>query len=324
MFPWFSVCPPELPRHYLYFWLLLCAPWSVLAAPPLVANEVAPGVYVISGALADPSPGNRGQVVNTAFLVGRDGVVVVDSGANHRHGEAILAAVRRITRKPVKQLVNTHPHPQNVLGNSVFARLGVPILASTATRDKMGERCPRCLKTLSETVGALAMQGTHIRLPTRIVGHGERLTLAGRSLQFFQFGHGHTEGDLVVLDEATGTLLAGDLVYRDQIPHLNEANLRGWSVALNEIQALPFSVLVPGRGPVGGVAAVVTMQRYFDQLRARVAEAYAAGLSADETITRADLPEFSSWQGYATRHGINVQRAYFAIERADFEQQSTP
>lgn len=324
MSPWFSACPPELLRHYLCLWLLACATLSVRAAPPLVANEIAPDVYVISGVLADASSDNRGRVVNTAFLVGRDGVVVIDSGANHLHGQAILAAVRRITPKPVSHLVNTHPHPQNVLGNSAFARLGVPILASAATRDKMRERCPRCLKTLSDTVGAPAMQGTRIRLPSRTVSHGERLTLVGRNLHFFQFGHGHTEGDLVVLDEATGTLFAGDLIYRDQIPHLNEANLQGWRAALKELQTLSFSLLVPGRGPLGDVAALTAMQRYFDQLQVRVAEAYAAGLSADETIARADLPEFTGWQGYATRHGINVQRAYFDIERADFEQKLTP
>lgn len=303
---------------------LACAAFSVQAALPITASEIAPGVYVIAGTVADAGPGNYGRVVNTAFLIGAQGVVVLDSGANHRHGEAILAAIRRVTRKPVTHLINTHPHPQNVLGNAAFAQRGVPILASMATRDKMSERCPRCLKTLSETVGAAAMQGTQIHLPNQTVTHKERLTLAGRSLRFFQFGHGHTEGDLVVLDVATGTLFAGDLVYSGQIPHLNEANVRGWRSALNEMRSLPFSLLVPGRGPVGDVVAATTMQRYFDQLHDRVAAAYAAGLSADETIAHADLPEFSGWQGYAVRHGVNVQRIYFDIERADFEREPAP
>lgn len=295
------------------------------AVPAALAAEVLPllalgkGVYVIPAPLEDSSPANRGRVVNTGFIIGTKGVVVIDSGANHRHGEAILATIRKLTSKPVRLVVNTHPHPQNVLGNSAFAKRGIPILSSMATREKMDERCPRCLKALTGSIGEEAMTGTRIRLPDLTAVHGERMQVAGRKLRFFHFGHGHTEGDLLVLDEASGVLFAGDLIYRHQLPHLGEAHVSGWIESLNGLTELPFSVLVPGRGPVGDAGDVAIMKRYLEGLFGRIKAAYEKGLSADEAIERSEMPEFSAWQGYPERHGINIQHIYFEIERNDLE-----
>lgn len=301
--------------------LLACAlAFAAQAAEALRPLEIGRGVYVLPAAVAEPNSANAGRVVNTGFIVGTDGVIVIDSGANRRHGEAIRAAVRRVTSKPIRLLINTHPHPHNVLGNAAFAARGIPILATQATRDAMQARCPHCLEGLAASVGRAAMAGSRIRLPNRIVAADARLEVAGRSLQLLHFGHGHTEGDLLVLDEATGVLFAGDLVYREQVPHLAEADTRGWLAALERIAGLTFITLVPGRGPLGSPQALADMRRYLDSLRRLVADAYAKGMSADEAIAHAALPEFAGWEGYAARHGRNVQRVYFELEREDFMQ----
>jgi glyoxylase-like metal-dependent hydrolase (beta-lactamase superfamily II) len=256
-------------------------------------------------------------VVNTGFIVGTNGVIVVDSGANHDHGRAILAYVASVTEKPVTLLINTHPHPQNVLGNSAFAERGIPILATAATRAAMRARCPECLRNLELSVGAEPMAATRIRLPDLVTAAREVREVAGRRLELLHAGHGHTEGDLAVFDAASAVLFAGDLVYREQVPHLSEADTAGWLASLRALGELPIRTLVPGRGAVGTAADLAPIGRYLSQSRQRVADAYREGHSADEAIALADLPEFSSWQGYAERHGRNVQHIYFEIERDD-------
>lgn len=305
--------------------LLLAAVCGLGAAASLAAAEaesppvqrIAEDVYVIAGAIGEASASNRGRVVNTGFIVARDGVIVIDSGANHNHGEAILAAVARITPKPVKLLINTHAHPQNVLGNSVFAERGIPILASAATVAAMDQRCPRCLESLGQSVGREAMEGTRVHLPETSVPGSQALEIAGRWLRLLHFGHAHTEGDLAVLDETTAVLFSGDLVYRQQLPHLSEASSAGWLAALQQLGELPFKILIPGRGAVGQSADLAPTQGYLSALRQRVSAAYHDGRSADEAIKQAELPEFAGWQGYAERHGRNVQHVYFEIERDD-------
>lgn len=283
------------------------------------AQRIAPGVYVILGSVGDPSPVNRGRVVNTGFIVGREGVVVIDSGANTGQGEAILAAIRRITKKPVTLLIDTHPHPQNVLGNAAFARCGIPILATTMTAEKMNERCPRCLEHLTASVGSEAMRDTHIVLPQQKIDTETTLNLGDREIRLIPTGWGHSEGDLVVLDVKTGVLFTADLVYAGQIPHLSEARIAGWLAALDTLSALPAHVVVPGRGPAGTKLRMTTFRRYLQQLHDQVAAAYHAGRTLDETLGLVDLPEFHGWQGYAERHPLNIQHVWYEIERADFD-----
>jgi glyoxylase-like metal-dependent hydrolase (beta-lactamase superfamily II) len=318
-----STCPVSaLRRALLAAACWLYGPWAAATTEILPVQRIASDVYVITAPLADASPSNGGRVVNTGFVIGRTGVVVIDSGANHRHGEAILAAVARVTKKPVALLINTHPHPHNVLGNSAFADRGIPIMATSATVTAMTERCPACLASLSQSVGDEPMRGTRIQLPDTPVAGSQTLEVAGRQLRLLHLGHGHTEGDLAVFDEATAVLFAGDLVYGGQVPHLSEANTTGWIAALNQVAALPVRILVSGRGPVGGAGDLEPTLRYLSELRQRVAAAYQEGRTPDEAIKLAELPEFSDWHGYAARHGRNVQHVYFEIERDDMGGQS--
>lgn len=288
-----------------------------LAAAGLAPQRLAPGVFLIPGVVAEPSAENRGRVVNTGFIVGPEGVVVIDSGASHAQGEAILDEVARVTARPVRLLINTHPHPQNVLGNSAFAARGIPILASVQTRTMMAQRCPRCFEAMALSTGAANMAGTQIVLPGELLSTSETRRIAGRELRLLHLGHAHSEGDVAVVDVETGTLFAGDLVYRGQIPHLGEASLAGWIAALARLQEESFGILVPGRGAPGGRAELAAFAAYLEELQARVAAAYAAGRSPDETLELARQTAFAGWEGYAARQGRNVQHAYFELERAD-------
>jgi len=304
--------------------ILLCA----LAAgmSPAAANEampvreLAPGVFVIPGKQEDASPQNLGRVINTGFIVGDEGVIVIDSGANLYHGKAILATVAKLTTKPVKLLIDTHPNPNYVLGNMAFAQRGIPILSTDATANAMMERCTHCIANLTISIGKEAMQGTDIVQPQQRINSTRNLTIAGRQIRLLHFGHARTEGDLAVLDVASGVLFAGDLVYRGQIQHFAEANFRGWISALNQLEQEPIKVLVPGRGDIGDLSALVTMRSYLVQLQSRVGAAYRDGRSTDETLALVEVPEFFDWRGYTRNHPLNVQRAYFEIEAEDLAQ----
>lgn len=312
-------------RQALKFLLGLLA-GALLASPAAAASEaapraqrVAPGVYVLPGILAEPDAKNAGRVVNTGFIVGRRGVVVIDSGANRRQGEVILAAIRQVTRRPVILLIDTHPHPQNVLGNIAFARRHIPILATAMTAEKMNERCPRCLEHLTASVGAEAMAGSEIVLPQQRITAATTIDLGDRRIRLIPTGWGHSEGDLVALDEPSGVLFTADLVYAGQIPHLSEARIDGWLKALDLLLTLPARQVVPGRGPLGTRQAIANFRRYIAALYTQVAADYRAGHTLDETLTRLDMPEFHDWQGYAERHPLNIQHVWYEIERNDFD-----
>ena len=65
---------------------------------------------------------NGGNIVNTGFIIGSEGVIVIDTGSSKRYGEQMLAAIRRVTPLPIVLTVNTHHHPDHFLGNQAFPR----------------------------------------------------------------------------------------------------------------------------------------------------------------------------------------------------------
>lgn len=286
----------------------------------LVPQQVAPGVYAFIGAQEEIAPENRGNVSNSGFIVGPSGVIVIDTGINVAHGHAIRAAIRRLTDKPIVLVVNTHPHPENVLGNHAFA--GTPILAQRETIDAMRTRCKLCFENVQRLLGAPAMAGTEIVIPNLSVEGNGWLEAGGRRIELYHFGWGHTEGDLAVFDPESGVLFTGDLVYLDRVPYTHEARVRGWIAALNGLERIPARRIVPGHGAVADPARMVETRAYLSALLAATQREYDAGTSVLDLLKDPgmDLPQYAGWALYRDTHPLNIQHVYTELEREEFSK----
>jgi len=243
-------------------------------------REVAAGVYMLEGKLEHFSFRNGGNIVNTGFIVGDDGVVVIDSGPSRLYGEQLRAAVGRVTDKPIAAVLITHLHPDHFLGNQAFA--DVPILALQGTVDGIEAQGELFNDAMYRLVGPW-MKGTEVRVPDPL-GDKDRLTLGGRELRLLRYG-GHSGADLAVFDPKTGVLFAGDLVFFERTPTTPQADVARWLDDLVRVRDVPYRVLVPGHGPaVTDDRAIAQTTLYLDWLITSLRARAEAGVSMAEVL----------------------------------------
>lgn len=296
------------------FWIAFFTATASAQDPP---TQIAPGVYARLGRNGEISAAAGGDIGNQGFVVGRRGVVVVDTGVSRKSGDELLGQIAAVTRKPVRAAILTHAAQEFIFGAAAFEAHGIPLLAHRETAALMHQRCQTCLKRLTALLGEEALSGTRLVVPTRLVDGSTRLALAGRDLRLLHYGWAATPGDLAVFEARSGVLFAGGLVEARRIPDLRDARLDGWVAALEALRKLPIRHLVPGHGPIGGKEEIDRMLDYLRQLDAAVRERYSAGASLLESMKTVELPAFVTWQNYATAQPQNVQYLYQALETAE-------
>lgn len=253
----------------------------------LQPRQIADDVWLLEGSTDNFDKANGGNIVNTGFIVTEAGVVVIDSGPSRRYGEAMRAAIASVTDRPVIKLLLTHHHPDHVLGNQAFA--DVPIAALAGTTDLLREQGNAMAENMYRLVGDW-MRGTEVVLPSETLAPGT-LEIGGRSLRLLSL-RGHTGADLAILDERSGVLFAGDILfYQRALTTPNSPGLDVWLEDLDTLEALPWKRLVAGHGPVADDAApFVQMRDYLGWLDGLLREAASGGADMNEVI-QSPIPE---------------------------------
>ncbi|MCY1275771.1 Metallo-beta-lactamase superfamily protein [compost metagenome] len=253
----------------------------------LAPRQIAEGTWLLEGSTDNFDKANGGNIVNTAFIVTSAGVVVIDSGPSKAYGEAMRRAIAGVTGQPVVLVLLTHHHPDHVLGNQAFA--DVPIAALAGTRTLLAEQGEAMAENMYRLVGDW-MRGTEVLLPTETLAPGAR-EIGGHRLRLLGL-RGHTGADLAVLDESTGVLFAGDLVFHQRaLTTPNSPGLDAWLADLDRLEGLPWKLLVPGHGPIAtDRAPFAQMRDYLGWLDGLLKEAAAKGEEMNEVI-RAPIPD---------------------------------
>jgi glyoxylase-like metal-dependent hydrolase (beta-lactamase superfamily II) len=308
----------QLYRTAVAILAVACTSQSLAAVQPRLVT-VAAGVYALLGSGGAVTPENGGRIANVAFIVGTLGVVVVDTGSSYREGEEIIAAIRRISNRPIRLAILTHPGAEAIFGAAAFQAHGIPVLAHRRGAELMAARCDTCLRNLKVVLGDDAMASTRVVKPDRLIDGNVRLALIGRPLRLITSAWSSAPGTIAVFDEKTSTLVAGSEVYIDRIPDVRDADLNAWRDTLAQIEALKCRHLVPGYGPIGACADVGVFAHYLIELDSHVEALMKEGVSLGELRDRCGLPEFASWDQYETLHPENANRTYLRLERSQFK-----
>lgn len=283
--------------------------------PALAVEEVAPGVFVHMGQIAEPDPDNLGDVSNLGFVIGATHVAVIDTGTARWMGEALWRAIRQQTDLPVSHVILTHVHPDHVLGAAAFQGSGAQIVGHAALPRALADRQANYLESLDRLIGPQAMLGTQSVSMDVEVSQTLDIDLGGRTLRLDAWPLAHTGTDVTVLDNATQTLFTGDLVFDRHTPAL-DGSLAGWRDVLGQMKDMEIQRIVPGHGgPVldwpGGAAP---LSRYLEVLEADTRAAIDAGQRLGDAVETIALSEAPFWELFEAYNPRNATVAFTELE----------
>lgn len=314
-------------RFVLRSLLLVMAAATTLAAAAsfdyaLQPRRIADDTWVVLGRNEDFSVANGANIVNTAFVVTGAGVVVIDSGPSRRYGEQLRRAIASVTAEPVVQVLITHHHPDHFLGNQAFAPqtlYALPATISGIARD--GNAFAENLYRLSGEW----MLGTEVLVPPQAIVPG-LLKVGTHRFEVFALD-GHTGADLVLFDQGTGVLFAGDLVFNGRAPTTPHARIDHWLAALDRLDALAPRIVVPGHGDVSVAgatserpAAIGQTRSYLRWLDATLNRAAEQGMDMSEALSLPLPAEIRALAVAESEYRRSVSHLYPAAEQSALAQ----
>jgi quinoprotein relay system zinc metallohydrolase 2 len=301
--------------------ILVLTALAILAGPAfaqeqgaLPASEIAPGLFVHAGATALMTRENEGAIANVGFIIGSDAVAVIDTGGSVREGRELLAAVRARTEKPIRYVINTHAHPDHLFGNAPFIEDGTRFVGHKNLPTALAVRGQFYLDAFRRIMGDELIGDVRLLPPTLLVDGTLTLDLGHRNLILRAWPTAHSDSDLTVLDEQTGTLFAGDLVFIDHVPVV-DGSIRGWLRAIDELSTISARRVVPGHGSLSNWPdALVDERRYLEKLAADVRAMVAAGKPITTATETAGASERSRWKLFDDYNARNATAAFSEIE----------
>lgn len=297
--------------------------WLVLVAPAVQAFELAPqrvaeNVYALIGPTSGRTYDNFGLNANFGFIVTNDGVVLIDSGASRQGAQVLERAVRRVTDRPIRWVINTGSQDHRWLGNAYFAEQGVQIIALARTVRTQRQFADQYLAGVERVIKD-RFAGTVARVaPEPIDTERAVLNLGGVSVQLRWFGDAHFPGDAVVWLPRQRVLFSGDLIYVDRmLGVLPWSRVGSWRSAFDTALAtLQPAVIVPGHGKVCDAAkAQRDTGDYLAWLLAEIKPAADSWEGLEATVEKyGDVARWRYLENVEALHRGNINRGYVQFE----------
>jgi glyoxylase-like metal-dependent hydrolase (beta-lactamase superfamily II) len=249
-------------------------------------TKVSGSVYMLEGA-----GGNIGA------SVGEDGIVVVDDQYAPL-AEKIQAALKGVTDKPVRFIINTHFHGDHTGGNAYFQKQA-PVIAHDNVRKRLEEG------GTAGNLGSVSMEhkpAAKEALPIITFDHDVTVHLNGEDIRALHFTSGHTDGDSIILFPKSNVVHMGDDFVRYGFPFIDLASggsAEGMIAAMQEVlPKLPADVkVIPGHGNVSNLDDVREYVKMLVETRAAVEKGMKQGKTLDQLKQEKVLDAWKKWNG---------------------------
>lgn len=305
------------------WWLFAALLWSTLAAAAAADIELTPQrvsehCWFFEGAAGAASAANKGFMSNAGFIVTDAGVVVFDALGTPVLGQAMLDAIRRITKQPIRRVIVSHYHADHVYGLQAFKAAGAEIWAQRRAQEYLasplaGERLAQRRQELFPWVD----EKTHL-VPADLWLDGDtEFRMGGLQFRILYSEGAHSPEDILLYVVQDQVLFAGDLVFAGRVPFVGSADSKGWLKALGKVIGLKPIVAIPGHGPAShDVARDLALTRdYLLYLRETMGRAVADLTPFDEAYAQVDWSRFAKLPAFEQANRGNAYGTYLLVEQ---------
>jgi glyoxylase-like metal-dependent hydrolase (beta-lactamase superfamily II) len=253
---------------------------------PVVDRDLGHGVHML-----ESFGGNIG------ILAGEDGILLVDAEWPELH-DKVLAAIRDVSTKPVRYLVNTHWHWDHVGGDGLFAKAGAVIVASEQTRNYIAKE-----QAAHQASDGPPYTPDPSAIPVITVNNGVKFHLGGQTVEIIHVRPAHTDGDLIIRFVQADIIQTGDTFFHGFYPDIDQphgGSIDGMIALYDTLYKMcgPHTKIIPGHGPVASRDDVREYQSMLREVRKRVAAAVAAGMTEEALIASHPLDDLDKkWGG---------------------------
>ncbi len=290
------------------------SPWDP-AQIRMEARELAPGVY---GVFANDVDEKDHTATNAGFIVGRKGVLVVESLINGRLASQLLGEIRKHTSLPIRYLVNTSYHGDHWYGNFIFPT-ETTVIGHELTKAYIDTKFEADRTFMLGLIGPgrgieeVVPRSADLTLTDRIT-----LDLGERKVEILHIGFAQTEGDVIVWLPEEKIVFVGNMIQAPPpaLPWLLEGRYQEAIVTLRRLHQMldDQAVIIPGHGRPMRRADILFSVQYLTKLGKEVEAAVARGLTLEQAQEAIQMQEYSGYSLYPFAHGqINVPAVYKEI-----------
>lgn len=287
---------------------------QTLPALALETVMVTDGIYAFVGEKQQRSPTNLANNSTHGLIVTSEGAVLVDPGGSYKGAEALHAAVRKVTDRPVKFVINTGGQDHRWLGNGYWKAQGAQIIASKAAVEDQKARGSMQMSVLAQLIKD-TLQGTEPAYADIVFEKAHVFELGGVVIAIRHEGHAHTPGDSFVWLPSVKTVFTGDIVYTERILGVNDhSKSKTWIEAFEALAVLRPEHIVPGHGsPTTLARARADTLEYLVNLRRRIKELQDKGGTAIDA-PKVDQSAFKHLEQFDALAGRNAQQVFAEME----------
>jgi len=271
----------------------------------LEVQKLRDNLYMLVGAPGSNAGGN------TAVFIRTDGITVVDT-KNPGWGQPILDEIKKISNKPITQIINTHTHGDHVSGNVEFPATVEVIVQENTKANMMEMRGPSGLAPATPPVN-IFKQNNGRGMPTKTFSKDMKIGKGADEIDLHYYGRGHTNGDAWVVFPAIRLAHAGDIFSGKNLPLL-DANNGGSGVLIGDTLAKAAKALngnvdtvITGHSTTMTVADVVEYSEFNKDFMRDVQAAKKAGKTVDQVAATWKIP--AKYKGYTDPASTPAQTA---------------